>query len=111
MLRISYTAERSLNAQNLGIEVGPDAILAPEALRVVLESMAVRSADALAAALTSFPTAIASHIGMDSASFAVASAGALELLRPHVDSRVLQANGSPQRRGMGAMPPRQLKTN
>lgn len=109
MLKIFFSPSLHVNAINLGIEVTQDAVYAPEELRGVLQSMGVRTADALVAALQSFPTAFAASTGMDPDSIDTASGGALELLRPHVDPRVLHSRSIPQRRGLGAMPPRWTK--
>ena len=109
MPKILYTDELSPNVRDLGLEVTPEVVRVPEELRGALESMGVRTADTLAAALQSFPTAFAAQTGMDLESTVAASAGALELLRPYVDPTVFLAGSFGPRRGMGAMPPRLAK--
>jgi hypothetical protein len=109
MPKILYTDELSLNARNLGLEVNSEVVRVPEALRGALESMGVRTADTLVAALQSFPTVLATQTGLDPASTAKASEGALELLRPYVDPTFFQSGGFGQRRGLGALPPRWAK--
>jgi hypothetical protein len=111
MLKILYSNKLRLSSQDLGLEVSAEAVKAPEELRRVLESMGVRTGEALAAVLQSFPTALASESRMDPGSFAVAKTAALEKLRPHVDPRLFQTLDPSQRRGFGAMPPPWVKTN
>lgn len=108
MLKLLYTPELQVNSHDLGIEVTAEAVRVPLELRTALEGMGVRNAESLAAMLQGFPTAIARVTGLDLQSSQAAITGALALLQPHVDSRVLMAK-FPERRGMGAMPPRSAK--
>jgi len=108
MRKVIFSPELSLNANDLGLQISDDSVRAPLELRGPLESMGVRTADALVASLQSFPTAVTSQTGLDANAAAKAIAGALDLLRPYVDARIFQS-ATPQRRGLGAMPPRVSK--
>jgi len=106
MRTLQYHPDLKPNSSDLGIEVRSDAILAPEQLKPSLDALGVRNPDALAAALQSFPTAIASVAGLDPRQFEAAVKGALAKLRPFVNARLFELPDSSQRRGFGAMPPR-----
>ena len=103
MLSLQYRADLKPNPSDLGIEVRSNVILAPEQLRQSLDALGVRNSDALAAALQSFPTAIASVAGLDPRQFEAAVKGALAKLRPFVNARLFEVPDPSQRRGMGAM--------
>jgi hypothetical protein len=111
MAVIKYTPALMINPKDFGVEVAGDTVSVPEGLRGILEKMGVRTADAFAAALQSFPTAMASQLGMDANSAARASQGALEKLRLVVDKELFGSVPSSQRRGLGALPPGWLKRN
>ena len=106
MPSLEYRADLKPNGLDLGIEVRDNVILAPEQLRSSLRALGVRNGDALAAALQSFPTAIAAGAGLDAREFELAVKGALEKLRPFVNARLFEPRDPGQRRGLGAMPPR-----
>jgi hypothetical protein len=107
MPKLVFSPLVKLNSRDLGLQVSADAVTAPLELRAPLERMGVKSAETLVSSLQSFPTAIAAPTGLDSQALATAVAGALELLRPHVDARMF-AETTPERRGLGAMPPRRV---
>jgi hypothetical protein len=109
MKGITYVAGLDVTPHDLGIEIDGDVVRLPEGLRAPLEKMGVRTADSLAAVLQSFPTAMASQLGMDAATVSVATAGALEKLRPFVDQRIFAPADAPERRGLGALPPGWLR--
>jgi hypothetical protein len=109
MLKIRYAVDLQPNARDLGLDIRDDAVFAPERLRTSLESRGVRTADALAAALQSFPTVISGSAGLVPSEFAAGVAGALKKLRPHVDAAVLSPPQSQTRHGMGALPPDWLR--
>ena len=111
MATIRFTQALVVNPKDLGVEVTGDTVSVPEGLREILERMGVRSTDALVAALQSFPTAMASQLGMDSSSVARASQGALQKLRLVADPKMFASIPSSQRRGLGALPPGWLKGN
>jgi hypothetical protein len=111
MLPLQYRADLMPNARDLGIEVTGSTLVAPEKLRNALEAMGVRNSDALVAALVSFPTAVGAGSGLAPQEIEVATAGALEKLRPHVSAGLFVAPDTQQKRGMGALPPGWLRNS
>jgi hypothetical protein len=109
MLKIKYCPDLVPNGTDLGLVVENDAVFAPETLRPAFESLGIRNSDSLAAALQSFPTAIAAEAGVPSDEFAEAVARALDKLRPYLNPRMFAAGPPPVRRGMGALPPDWLR--
>ena len=109
MSSIKYVPGLPVNPDDLGVEVSGDIVFLPEDLRKVLDQMGVRSADSLVSALQSFPTAIASQLGLDTRATLRATAAALTKLKLVVDPQRFTAIPETQRRGMGAMPPGGLR--
>jgi hypothetical protein len=105
MKAIIFSPQQTLTPEDLGLRVSGEAVYAPMELQAPLQSMGVRTAEALFSSLQSFPTAVTSHTSLSAGEAAGAIAGALEVLRPVVDARLFRGT-TPARRGLGAMPPR-----
>jgi hypothetical protein len=111
MKDLCYLPAGVVNTRDLGLEVQNDQVFVPERLRSTLERIGVRTADALAAALQSFPTSFSTQVGLSAEDLRSASAGALEKLKAVVDPQLFGAPDPAQRRGYGALPPSWLRRN
>jgi hypothetical protein len=110
MASICFDSSLHVTPTDLGIEIRGDIVTVPEELRNALDSMGVRSVDALASALQSFPTAFASQLGLDVPTVMRSRVGALKKLQGVLGEALVQPVDPSTRRGMGALPPGWLKS-